>query len=54
MHDAEMALAQKVSSWEKVFCGTTTVEIRKERVRAAIAGRAEFSDSFAAVYGERL
>lgn len=53
MMDAEMALAEKVGKWETIFRGATDVEIRKARMRDAIAGRAELFDSYAAVYGER-
>jgi hypothetical protein len=52
---AEMALAQKVSSVEVIFCGLTTPEIRKTRIRAAIGSRkADFSDAFERVYREPL
>ena len=54
MHDAEMALAARVSRWEVIFCGDTTIEIRKIRVREAVAGRMQFAAEFERVYGEPL
>ena len=52
---AEMVLAQKVSSVEEIFCGDTTPDIRKTRIRKAIGSRkADFWQAFEAVYREPL
>lgn len=53
--DAEMALAQRVGNWEAIFCGLTTTEIRKARLREAIGSRkADFSEPFERTFGEPL